>query len=59
MTASDGIEAVALYAQYKDEISAVLLDMMMPSMDGATTIRTLQKMNPQVKIIAASGLVFL
>jgi len=30
--------------------------MMMPSMDGSTTIRTLQKMNPQIKIIAASGL---
>jgi len=25
-------------------------------MDGSTTIRTLQKMNPQIKIIAASGL---
>jgi len=25
--------------------------MMMPSMDGSTTIRTLQKMNPQIKII--------
>jgi len=34
----------------------VLTDMMMPSMDGSTTIRTLQKMNPQIKIIAASGL---
>jgi two-component system cell cycle sensor histidine kinase/response regulator CckA len=30
--------------------------MMMPSMDGPTTIRTLQKINPQVKIIAVSGL---
>lgn len=29
---------------------------MMPSMDGQTTIRTLQKMNPQVKLIAMSGL---
>ena len=28
----------------------------MPSMDGSTTIRTLQKLNPKVKIIAASGL---
>jgi len=28
----------------------------MPSMDGPTTIRTLQKINPQVKIIAVSGL---
>jgi len=55
--ASDGIEAIALYAQHKHEIRGVLVDMMMPSMDGATTIRTLQKINPQVKIIAVSGLV--
>ena len=57
LTASDGIEAIALYAQYKQDISAVLLDMMMPNMDGATTIRTLKRMNSQVKIIATSGFV--
>ena len=34
----------------------VLTDMMMPSMDGSNTIRTLQKLNPQLKIIAISGL---
>ncbi|WP_016878254.1 response regulator [Chlorogloeopsis fritschii] len=56
LTASDGIEAIALYAQYLDEISVVLVDMMMPSMDGATTIRALQKINGLVKIIAVSGL---
>jgi PAS domain S-box-containing protein len=56
MTACDGIEAVALYAEHRDEISVVLTDMMMPSMDGLTTIRTLRKINPQVKIIAISGL---
>ena len=56
LTASDGIEALALYAQHKAEISVVLMDMMMPSMDGPTTIRTLQKINPKVKIIAVSGL---
>ncbi|MGB3639229.1 MAG: PAS domain S-box protein [Rivularia sp. (in: cyanobacteria)] len=56
LTASDGIEAIALYAQYRNEISIVLIDMMMPEMDGVTTIRTLQRMNPQVKIIAVSGL---
>jgi len=56
LTANDGIEAVAMYAQHKEEISVVLVDMMMPLMDGSTTIRTLQKMNPQVKIIAVSGL---
>ncbi|MBW4546249.1 MAG: response regulator [Symplocastrum torsivum CPER-KK1] len=56
MTACDGIEAVALYAEHRDKISVVLTDMMMPSMDGLTTIRTLRKINPQVKIIAISGL---
>ncbi|MBH8573654.1 PAS domain S-box protein [Nostocaceae cyanobacterium CENA369] len=56
LTASNGIEAIALYAQHKHRISAVLMDMMMPEMDGTTAIRTLQKMNLQVQIIACSGL---
>ncbi|WP_375507135.1 response regulator [uncultured Nostoc sp.] len=56
ITASDGIEAIALYAEYRDKISLVLTDMLMPSMDGITTIRTLRKINPNVKIIAVSGL---
>lgn len=56
ITASDGIEAIALYAEYREQISIVLTDMVMPSMDGMTTIRTLQKINPAVKIIAVSGL---
>ncbi|QLE54287.1 response regulator [Nostoc sp. TCL26-01] len=56
ITASDGIEAIALYAEHRHEISLVLTDMVMPSMDGLTTIKTLQKINPQVKIIAVSGL---
>lgn len=56
MTANDGIEAVALYAQHKDKISAAIIDMMMPEMDGVTTINTLHKMNPLLRIIAVSGL---
>ncbi|MEM6752162.1 MAG: PAS domain S-box protein [Cyanobacteria bacterium P01_C01_bin.38] len=55
--ARDGIEAIAVYVQQKKEINAILIDMMMPSMDGTTAIRTLQHINPQVKIIAMSGLV--
>lgn len=56
LIASDGIEAIATYADRKQQIDLVLMDMMMPSMDGLTAIRTLQRMNPQVKIIATSGL---
>ncbi len=56
LKASDGTEAVALYAEHRNEVAVVLTDMLMPFMDGPATIRALQKMNPQVKIIAASGL---
>ena len=56
VTASDGTEALALYADKKHEIAAVLTDMVMPFMDGSATIRALQRMNPNVRIIAASGL---
>lgn len=56
LTASDGIKVFALYAQHKNEISAVVMDMVIPELDGPTTIRTLQKIDPQIKIIATSGL---
>uniref|UniRef100_B8HJX9 histidine kinase n=1 Tax=Cyanothece sp. (strain PCC 7425 / ATCC 29141) TaxID=395961 RepID=B8HJX9_CYAP4 len=56
LTASDGVEAIALYAQHQQAIGVVLMDMMMPSMDGVTAIRTMQKLNPEVKVIAATGM---
>ncbi|HLP91825.1 MAG TPA: response regulator [Nostocaceae cyanobacterium] len=56
LSANDGIEAIALYAKHSDQIGAVLMDIMLPSLDGTTAIRTLQKINPDVKIIASSGL---
>ena len=56
LTAADGTEALALYADKKNEIAVVLTDMVMPFMDGPATIRALQRMNANVRIIAASGL---
>ncbi len=56
LVASDGIEAISLYAQHKHEIRVVIMDLIMPSMDGLTAIRTLKVLNPQVQIIAMSGL---
>ncbi len=56
LTASNGIEAIALYAEHKHRIQAVVMDLMMPEMSGNIAIRTLQKINDQVKIIACSGL---
>jgi signal transduction histidine kinase/CheY-like chemotaxis protein len=56
VTASDGGEACALYRQKRDEISAVLTDMMMPVMDGAALIAELRRLSPLLPIIASSGL---
>jgi CheY-like chemotaxis protein len=55
LVAADGAEAVALYTQNSREIAVVLTDMMMPVMDGPATIRMLKTINPEVKIIASSG----
>ena len=56
VTATDGAEAVAIYAQRRDEIAVVLTDMMMPVMDGQGMIRVLMRINPDIKIVATSGL---
>jgi len=54
--AEDGAQAVAVYTLHKEEVAVVITDMMMPFMDGVSTIRALQRIDPGVKIIAASGL---
>jgi CheY-like chemotaxis protein len=54
--AADGVEAIAIYAQKQTGIAAVIADMMMPIMDGPAMIEVLAKINPLVKIVAASGM---
>ena len=56
ITASDGLEAIAIYAQQPQEIKVVLMDLKMPEMDGLTAMRALKKINPKIKLIATSGL---
>jgi len=56
LTATDGADAVGVYALKMHEISVVLTDMMMPVMDGPALIHALMRINPAVKIVAASGL---
>ena len=55
LIANDGTEAIVLYARRYDEIRAVVTDLMMPNMDGAATIQILKRINPSVRIVAASG----
>jgi len=56
LTAPNGRAAVTTYERHRGEIKVVLTDMSMPLMDGPTAIRTLLAYDPDVKIIACSGL---
>jgi CheY-like chemotaxis protein len=55
LLATDGSDAGTVYAARHQEIAIVLTDMMMPVMDGVATIQSLKRINPAVRIIAASG----
>jgi PAS domain S-box-containing protein len=56
MTAGDGAQAVGLYAIHQQDIALVLTDLMMPVMDGPMLMASLQRINPRVRLVAASGL---
>ncbi|KOR38405.1 MULTISPECIES: hybrid sensor histidine kinase/response regulator [Planktothricoides] len=55
ITAKNGIEALARYTQYGEQINLVLLNMMMPGMDGKTTLKYLRSISPHLKVIGVSG----
>jgi two-component system, cell cycle sensor histidine kinase and response regulator CckA len=53
--AEDGAAALTEYTRANGAVDVVLTDVVMPEMDGVNLARTLKKMNPAVRIIAASG----
>ena len=55
LVASDGADAVATFVEH-GHVDVVLLDMMMPIMDGPSTVRALRRISPTVRIIGSSGL---
>lgn len=55
LTASNGMEAVALYTEKGSQIDLVLTDLNMPGMDGTENILAIRKLNPQARIIVITG----
>ncbi len=51
----DGKSAVKFYQEHWQEIDLVLLDMVMPEMNGPETFAAIKKINPQVSVIISSG----
>ena len=56
LLACDGSEAISMYVEHQNDIAVVLTDMMMPVMDGPSTVLVLRRLNPQLRIIGASGI---
>jgi two-component system, cell cycle sensor histidine kinase and response regulator CckA len=55
LEANDGPEALAIFAQEMNSVSAVLTDLRMPYIDGIALIRALKKMKPDMIFIASTG----
>jgi CheY-like chemotaxis protein len=55
LIAESGKRACEIYAAQARDINYVLLDMVMPQMNGLETYQRLREINPQVRIILSSG----
>jgi len=50
-----GKQAVEYYREHHNEIALVIIDLIMPEMDGRETFRALKEVDPEVKAILCSG----
>jgi PAS domain S-box-containing protein len=53
--ASNGMDAINIYREYRDRIDIVILDKAMSGMDGVETFKKLKEINPRIKAIISSG----
>lgn len=51
----DGIQAIYYFSQHYKSIDLVILDMIMPNLDGESTLRILKKIKPEIPVILVSG----
>lgn len=57
LTAPDGEIGVRLYQRFREALIGVVLDLIMPGMDGRAAFRALKAIDPDVLVIVASGFV--
>ena len=56
ISASRGDEAVELFSRHKGEVDLVILDLVLPGMMGEEIFMALKELDPQVKVLVATGL---
>ncbi|MFA7061537.1 MAG: PAS domain S-box protein [Pedobacter sp.] len=55
LLAADGKEALRIFREQADRICLVLLDQVMPDMDGVVVFRELRRIQPEIKVLLVSG----
>jgi CheY-like chemotaxis protein len=55
LAAKNGKEAVDIYRKNQDDLDIVVLDMVMPGVGGGETFDRLKEINPNVRVLLASG----
>lgn len=55
ITARNGFQAIEIFKELKNEISLVILDFVMPVMDGADVFAELQALKSNVSVVLSSG----
>lgn len=57
LVAEDGASGIALFRERQPDVSVVVTDMMMPGIQGPEVIRELRAINPDVRVVAMSGVI--
>jgi DNA-binding response OmpR family regulator len=55
MCAADGLEALDLFQRHPATFQAVILDVLMPRMDGCESFEAMREMDPAIPVIMMSG----
>ncbi|PLX48898.1 MAG: hybrid sensor histidine kinase/response regulator [Desulfobacteraceae bacterium] len=55
LEAGGGKEAIQIYQENKDNIDMIILDMIMPDMEGSEVYDKIKKIDPEVKVLLSSG----
>lgn len=55
LLAENGLKAIELFREHRDQVAIVLLDMTMPSMTGEEVFRELKRIDPNVRVVLSSG----
>lgn len=55
LVATSGVDGVRLYREHAGHVQLVILDMVMPGMDGRAVFEALRTIDPDVRVLVSSG----